>query len=1165
MSAGNDERRDSADPAASSGMDLRRRAEEKASAMQARDLESLSPEEVKHLVHELHVHQIELEMQNEALRRSEKKYGQLIETMNEGVWAIDKDANITLVNPRMAEIMGYTVEEMTGKPLVSLLDQSGVEFAGRKLERRRQGVKEQYEGEARRKDGTAIYLSVSTSPVTDSEGSYAGSIAVVQDITECKKAEVELKRQEQHFRALVENASDAIVLLNLDGTISYESSSMGRVLGLKPEQRIGVSVFDRVHPGDMRVVTDAFRTLLENPNAEVQRAEIRVRHADGRWRTFEAAGSSIVRDSVVQAVVINLRDVTERKRAEEALRDSEEQFRFLTEQSLMGIHIIQNGKIIYVNKATSEMCGFSIDEITNWERNGFARVIHPDDLPVVMEQARRKQAGEKGTVVKYQWRLITKSGEVKWIESWSKTIMITDAPSDFVTMIDITERKRVEEALRTSQERLFLATEGAGLGIWNWNIVTGELIWNDKCKALFGIRLDETMSYQRFVDALHPDDREKTDRAVKDALDNHQDYDIEYRSLWSDGSIHWLAAKGRGYYDATGKAVRMEGVVLDIAQRKRAEEALRENERHYRLLAENLSDVIWTMGTDLKYTYVSPSVTRLRGYSVEEAMAQPLEENLSPASVETALRILAEEAAKERTGLCNPNRVVTMEVQLSCKDGSTMWAENKVSYLRDADGRITGYLGVTRDISERRKTEESLRESQEKLSLFMNSATDAFTIWDSEFRLVDLNKVALDYLPPGVRKEDVLGRHYLDFMPGSKEKGIYDKYLDVMRTGEPLSMDDTKPDPRYGERHFSARVFKVGEGLGIITTDITELKLAEEALRGSEEKFRAVFMQSPIGIVLYDRAGARVASNKACREIFGLTDAGEIKAPSLLDDPAVTEKARQMLREGKTITWEGPLDLDKAREAGVYDARRPGIVYVRGMMLALGHGNGQALTGYMALLEDVTDRKKAEEALRENEEKFRAVFMQSPVGLQLFDAEGKNLIVNPACLEILGAADPSEIKSLSLFDFPFVPESAKEGSRKGESVTFEVPYDFEAVKLMKRYGTPKSGVIHLSVGVAPVRLTEGSDKIVHYLVQVQDVTERKQAEEKIKQQLLELQRWHNVTLDREGRVRNLKLEVNELLKRLGEPDRYSSTGYGETETPLTEWGGKESREERQRP
>jgi PAS domain S-box-containing protein len=140
---------------------------------------------------------------------------------------------------------------------------------------------------------------------------------------------------------------------------------------------------------------------------------------------------------------------------------------------------------------------------------------------------------------------------------------------------EVTERKKAEQTIKTSQERLLFATEGANVGIWNWNIITGKLIFSNRCKSLFGIPLNDTMSYARFLDALHPDDRESTDKAVNDAISNHKEYDIEYRSLWPDGSIHWLAAKGRGYYDATGKAIRMEGIALDITEHRKMQEELR--------------------------------------------------------------------------------------------------------------------------------------------------------------------------------------------------------------------------------------------------------------------------------------------------------------------------------------------------------------------------------------------------------------------------------------------------------------------------------------------------------------------------------------------------------------------------------------------------------------
>jgi PAS domain S-box-containing protein len=921
MSAGNDKRKDFADPTEGSMMDLRRRAEEEAAAMQAQDPESLSPEEAGHLVHELRVHQIELEMQNEELRQTQQ----------------------------------------------------------------------------------------------------------------------ELEASRARYFDLYDLAPVSYVTLSEQGAILEANLTAAALLGAPRGALVNRQLMAFILPADQDIYYRHRKRLFEK--GQPQSCELGMVRPDGKqfWALLDA---TVAQDGATGAPLcrVTMSDITERKQAEEALRESEDRFKYIFDHSVIGKSITLPTGEIQVNKAICTMLGYSPEELRN---RHWREITHPDDVELSQREADSLLSGEKDTA-RFVKRCIHKNGSVVWTDVCTSLRRDKQGqPQYFMTSVaDITDRKRVEEALRESERKFRAIFDNANDGFISVDTESRRFFnANRRMMEILGYESEGEIE-DLTVSDIHP---EKDLPYVMGEFEKHARGEISRTDSLpvkrKDGSVVYASVSSSPL--TIGEKTHLSCIFRDVTEQKEAEEALRESERHYRLLAENLSDVIWTMGTNLKYTYVSPSVTRLRGYSVEEAMAQPLDENLTPASVETAMRILAEEDAKERTGQYDPNRVVTMEVELSRKDGSTMWAENKISYLRDSDGRITGYLGVTRDISERRKAEWSLRES--------------------------------------------------------------------------------------------------------------------------EEKFRAVFMQSPIGIVLYDGAGARVSSNKACREIFGLPDAGGIKAPSLLDDPVVTEEARQMLREGKVLKWEGPLDLDKAREAGVYDTKRSGIVHVRGVMLALGYGNGQTFAGYMALLEDVSERKKAEEALRESEEKFRAVFMQSPIGLQLFDAEGKNLIVNPACLEIFGAADPSEIKPLSLFDSPFVPESAKEGSRKGEPVTFEVPYDFEAVELMKRYGTPKSGVIHLNVGVTPVRLTKGSDRVIHYLVQVQDVTERKQAEEKIKQQLLELQRWHSVTLDREGRVMDLKQEVNGLLKRLGEPGRYSSNGYVETETPQTECGGKETREERQRP
>ena len=283
------------------------------------------------------------------------------------------------------------------------------------------------------------------------------------------------------------------------------------------------------------------------------------------------------------------------------------------------------------------------------------------------------------------------------------------------TVQDITERKRAEETLKISKERLHFATEGANLGIWNWDTVTGELIFSNLCKELFGIGLDETMSYQRFSDVLHPDDRERTDKAVKDALDNHKDYDIEYRILWPDESIHWLAAKGRGYYDATGKAVRLEGVVQDITERKQAEKTLQESEERFRSLYENSTVGIYRTTPDGKIILANPTLVKLLGYSSFEELAG---------------RNLAEdgfEPSYERTYFIDIMKregwVKGLESAWTRMDGTTLFISESARAINDKEGKIIYYDGIVEDITLRKKAERELITANKELA-FQNEEKD---------------------------------------------------------------------------------------------------------------------------------------------------------------------------------------------------------------------------------------------------------------------------------------------------------------------------------------------------------------------------------------------------------------------------------------------------------
>ncbi|MCP4371092.1 MAG: PAS domain S-box protein, partial [Deltaproteobacteria bacterium] len=188
---------------------------------------------------------------------------------------------------------------------------------------------------------------------------------------------------------------------------------------------------------------------------------------------------------------------------------------------------------------------------------------------------------------------------------------------------------------------------------------------------------------------------------VKGLISTYQKKETLYNSLKTE-RLHLIKAKKK--------------LEHEVEERLNTEKVLRESERLYRLLADNVIDIIWTIDMELKYTYISPSVNRIRGYSVEEAMAQSIEESMTPASWDIALKNITEEWEEHKKGQKPQDRSRKVELELYCKDGSTIWTETEANFIYYADGQPQSFIGVTRDITERKRTEKTLRESEEKLA-----------------------------------------------------------------------------------------------------------------------------------------------------------------------------------------------------------------------------------------------------------------------------------------------------------------------------------------------------------------------------------------------------------------------------------------------------------------
>jgi PAS domain S-box-containing protein len=209
----------------------------------------------------------------------------------------------------------------------------------------------------------------------------------------------------------------------------------------------------------------------------------------------------------------------------------------------------------------------------------WARRVHPDDLASVEAEIHR--ARDTGSDFSAEYRVVWDDGSVHWLAGFGRFYFDADGhPYRMLGMVqDMSDRKSVEAQLIISEERLRLATEAADIGMWFWNLREDELVWTTRCKTLFGLDPDTDMSYECFLATLHPDDRDRTHTLVQQSILGKAEYAIEYRSIWPDGKVHWIVAKGRAFYNDQGEPVRMLGVAQDVTERKQVEVDMQERGR----------------------------------------------------------------------------------------------------------------------------------------------------------------------------------------------------------------------------------------------------------------------------------------------------------------------------------------------------------------------------------------------------------------------------------------------------------------------------------------------------------------------------------------------------------------------------------------------------------
>ena len=387
----------------------------------------------------------------EALKESEERHRGVLEQMEEGYFEVDLAGNLVFFNDSVCRILGYPRGELIGMNHRDFVDQESAEEVYRhfnRVYRTGESVKG-FDWELTKKDGGRLYVETSVSLRKSPEGEPVGFKGVIRDVSERKKAETARRKSEERFRSLVQNASDLITVVDQTGTITYESPSKERILGYGPQELVGRPVLEHVHPDDLAQVSAEFISVLSSPGyLSEEPAEFWYRHAEGTWRYLEALAANLLDDPSVGSIVITSRDVTERKLAEEDLKDSEERFRSLVQNASDIISILNpDGTIRYVSPSVEWVLGHQPEERVG--RDAFGDETHPDDIESTRDAFARGLERPGSTSPPMGFRVRHEDGSWRHLEAVATNRLDHPAVGGIVVNArDVTERKAYEERLR---------------------------------------------------------------------------------------------------------------------------------------------------------------------------------------------------------------------------------------------------------------------------------------------------------------------------------------------------------------------------------------------------------------------------------------------------------------------------------------------------------------------------------------------------------------------------------------------------------------------------------------------------------------------------------------------------------------------------------------------
>ncbi|MDP4225102.1 MAG: PAS domain S-box protein [Bacteroidota bacterium] len=765
----------------------------------------------------------------EALIESEIKFRNLFENSPLGKTMTMLDG-YEHGNKSFCTMIGYAQEELKLKKWMDIIPSEDIQKNANIIQSLQKGEIPIANWEKRyiHKNGAIIWANVTSYLQRDNEGRALYFISTIDDITERKFAEKALREIQEQYRLLFNSSMDAIILATPDGLLLSANPAACKIFGYTEQEMLSLTRDDIADIAD-----PTLRTSIEEYSQSGNfRGELTMVRKDGSKFPAEVSISLFLDKEKRERACLIIRDITERKKTENALKESNRKINSIVNNLKGVVYQCSNDQewtMYYISDGITELTGYSPEDITHNLKISYKSIIEPADQPVIWKEIQDALAHKKTFTTEY--RIRTASGEHKWVWERGRGIFDNDkliALEGYIS--DITERKLAEEALRQNEARLEHAQSLAHMGNWELDPVTGNDFWSKELFNLLGFDPAKGKpEFNEFLQILHPEYRaqiaETLNRVLKTGITEKE----VYRTLPIHGTEKYFETNLHALKNAQGEIIRLAGTVMDITEQKLTEEALLKSRKEFQSYFDSASIGLSVTTADKIWVEVNKKLCQMLGYTREELTGHSWVDCSHPDDYEENNKHFLEVLEGKKD-------FYELDKRLIRKDGSIVYATLSTVCIRNDDGTVNHFLSSYLDITERKNSEKQIR----TLSKAIEQSPTSIIITDADGKIEFVNAQFVSFMQYSLN--DVKGRKPRIFNPGHSSPEAYGKMWETLNAkkiwrGEYLNRK--KDETFFWENVIISPLF---EGNGsirnyiLITEDVTEKKKIMDDLIIAKEK-----------------------------------------------------------------------------------------------------------------------------------------------------------------------------------------------------------------------------------------------------------------------------------------------------------------------------------------